>query len=96
MRARLQTPESIENAVEERRRWRVEVAAEERHVSDRFWARRVVTSLRRGTHGSGLGRYRIEDGFPDEGGEFFEGLGEFRSLLGAVAVGGNLMGRVVE
>lgn len=91
----LQTPESVENAVEERRAWRVEVAAEERHVSDRFRLRRAVTSPRC-AHGSGLGGDRVEDSFPYKGGQFFEGIGKFRGLLGAVAIAGNLMGGVVE
>ena len=91
----LQTPESVENAVEERRGWRVEVAAEESHVSDRVWLRRAVSGLM-GGHGSGLDGDRLENGFPYEGSQFFEGVGEFHGLLGAVAIAGNLVGGIVE
>ena len=91
----LQPAEPVQNAAEESRGRRVEVAAEERYVSDRFWLGRGVSGLRC-AHGSGLGRDRIEEGFPYEEGQPFEGLGEFRSLLRAVASAGNSMRRVAE
>ncbi len=41
-------------------------------------------------------RHRVEDGFPHEGGQFFESLGEFRSPFGAVSIAGNFMRGVVK